>query len=110
MEASHTDEKLSATCRGVVDVPVVAASGFEGDVVDGNLFRGDRSKIALSDEILGIGGIRLADGEDHLALELCFGVSQSVGLIGPHPIFLISCFPVSGCKVTRFSSVDCYPD
>ena len=106
MEASHTDEKLSATCRGVVDVPVVAASGFEGDVVDGNLFRGDRSKIALSDEILGIGGIRLADGEDHLALELCFGVS----LIGPHPILLISCFTVSGCRVTRFSSVDCYSD
>ena len=35
--ASHTDEHLSAAFSGTVDVPIVAATGFEGDVGNGNL-------------------------------------------------------------------------
>lgn len=35
--ASHTDKHLSAAFSGTVDVPIVAATGFEGDVGNGNL-------------------------------------------------------------------------
>ena len=52
--AGHTHE-LTAALVGVVDVPVVAASRLERDVVYGYLLGRDGSEVALPDEILGIG-------------------------------------------------------
>lgn len=101
--ASHTDEELTTTVRGVVDVPVVAAAGLEGDVVDGNLFRGDGGEIALSDEVFGVSGIRLTDGEYHLALELCLSVCRGVAVGGPHLLGLAEGRP-------RFGSPDVESD
>ena len=77
-------------------MPVVAASGLEGDVVDGDLLRGDRSEIALSDEVFGISGVGLADGENHLALELCFGISLRIGFVCPHLFGLAESSPCFG--------------
>ena len=59
--AAHGDEYLGST---VVDVPVVAASRLEGDVVDGK-FRSveHRREIALTYKILGKAVVRLSHGK-----------------------------------------------
>ena len=72
--AGDADEHLSAAFRRVVDVPVVPAAGFEGYVVERNLLRRDGSKVAIPNEILRVGGVGLADGENHFALEGCFAI------------------------------------
>ena len=56
--AAHGDEHLGST---VVDVPVVAASRLEGDVVDGDFGSvKHRCKITLTYEILGEAVVRLS--------------------------------------------------
>lgn len=56
--AAHGDEHLVST---VVDVPVVAASRLEGDVVDGDFGSvKHRCKITLTYEILGEAVVRLS--------------------------------------------------
>ena len=41
----HTDKHLSSALGGVMDVPVVAATRFEGDIGNGNLLVGNLCKI-----------------------------------------------------------------
>ena len=53
----------------MVDVPVVATARLEGDVRDGDLLARDGSQVAVAGEILRVGRVGLADGEDHLPLE-----------------------------------------
>ena len=67
--AGYADQHLPAAFRGVVNVPVVAASRLEGDIVERYLFLGYRSQIAVADEILRVCGVRFADGEYHFLLE-----------------------------------------
>ena len=62
----HTDQHLPAALRGVMDMPVVPAAGFKGDVGDENGLCGigQRIEIALADEILGIGCVLLTKTEE----------------------------------------------
>ena len=81
--AGDADQHLTATLGGLVDVPVVAAAGLEGDIRHLHLLARDGRQIAVADEILGIGSVGLADGEDHLALEGGLGIALG-GRFGPH--------------------------
>ena len=44
----------------MMDVPVVAASWFEGDVHWTTVLGIERSQITITDEILGVGGVQFA--------------------------------------------------
>ena len=55
--ASHADEHLH---RLVVDMPVVAATGLEGDVHWTSILGIEGSQIAIACEILGIGTVQLS--------------------------------------------------
>ncbi len=72
--ARHADEHLTAAPRRAVDMPVVAAAGLEGYVGDGNLLPGNGREVTVASEILGVGRVGFADGEDHLALKGCLGI------------------------------------
>ena len=58
---SHAYERLPAAFRGVVYMPVVAATRLKSDIYDRHASCHHGRNIALSDEILGIGIIRLAN-------------------------------------------------
>ena len=66
--AGRADEQLAAAPGGVMDVPVVAAARLEGNIVNGNLLAGNSCQLTVAFEILGIGGVWLANGENHLLL------------------------------------------
>ena len=59
-----------------MDVPVVAAARFEGDIGNGNLLAGNTCQVTVTSEILGIGCIGLSDGENHLLLETGLRIFQ----------------------------------
>ena len=63
----------------MVDVPVVAAARLKGDVVDDHLLGRDRSEVALADEVLRVGVVRLSDRENHFLLEGGLGVGGRFG-------------------------------
>lgn len=67
--AGYADEHLAAALRRMVDVPVVAAARLEGDVGDLHLLLRKGSQVAVAGEVLRIGRIGFADGENHRALE-----------------------------------------
>ena len=48
----NANNNLTATVFGMMNVPIVAASWFKCDVVDVDLTRRNRSKIAFADKIL----------------------------------------------------------
>ena len=81
--SGHADEHLPAALRGAVDVPVVAAAGLEGHVVEGNLLARDGGQIAVAREVFGVGRVGLADGEYHFALEGGL-VACAGGVVGPY--------------------------
>ena len=53
---------------GMMNMPVVAAAGLKGDIGNAHLAGGNGRQIALTAEILRIGVIGSADGEDHFLL------------------------------------------
>ena len=59
----RAQQQLAAAGLRVVDVPVVAAGGGEGDVCEKNGLRrvGQRVKEALAGEVLRVGCVRLAE-------------------------------------------------
>ncbi|OEI69828.1 hypothetical protein Cus16_0444 [Curtobacterium sp. ER1/6] len=62
--AGGAEEDLVAAAVGaVVHVPVVAAAGFEGDVADDGYTVGEGREVAPAGEVLGVGGVLLADRE-----------------------------------------------
>ena len=73
------DEYLAAAGFGVVDVPVIAAGGLEGDVEDADLAGGYGGEVALADEVFCEGVVWLSDGEHHGCFVFCFGIDGSVG-------------------------------
>lgn len=75
----HTDQDLSPTLGSRVDVPVVTASWFKGDISDIYLLVRNRIQITLAYKIPGIGRVRLAYRENHLTLEVSHsGVNRKV--------------------------------
>lgn len=64
-------------------VPVVTATGFECDIGELDLLCRYWGEIAVADEILGVGCVRLANGENHLLLEALL-LRCGLCLIGPH--------------------------
>src|SRR5574344_2377497 len=72
----HTDKHLSSALGGMMDVPVVAAARFEGDIGNRNLLAGNTCQITITLEILGIGSIGFAHGENHLLLETSLRIFQ----------------------------------
>jgi len=70
--SGHTDEDLSAAAFGVMNVPVVAATGFKGHIVNTDLLRRKRCEIALPDKIFRKGVIGCTDGKYHLVLVFGF--------------------------------------
>ena len=78
----HTDQHLTAALGGVVDVPVVAATGFKGHIEHPHLAGGQGVQIALPHEILGKAIVGRTDGEDHLLLML--GLAVCVIFLRPH--------------------------
>ena len=65
----YADQHLPAAFSRMMNVPVVAASRLESDIAERYLLLGYRSQIAVADEVLGVCGVRLADGEYHFPLE-----------------------------------------
>ena len=74
----HTNEDLSAAVFGVMNVPVIAASGFKGHIVNADLLRRKRCEIALANKIFRKVIIGCADGKDHFILMLGFCVGSIV--------------------------------
>ncbi len=70
--AGDTDEHLSAAFVRVVDVPVVPAARFKRDVEGRDLVQRQRSEIALADEVLSVGVVRVADGQEQAVLRILF--------------------------------------
>ena len=64
--AVHAQQQLSAALGSVMDVPVVAAAGLEGDVGYKYRLLGVREglEIALTHKILGVGGVGVALAEE----------------------------------------------
>lgn len=58
------EQNLTAAGLHVVDVPVVPASRFKGDMEDSDLICGERRQIALPSEVLGEPVVGGPDGED----------------------------------------------
>lgn len=63
--AVNADEELSAAALRIVDMPVIAAAGLEGDIYEKHRFArvGERIEIALTDKVLRIGIVGLAQPE-----------------------------------------------
>lgn len=61
--AGSAEQDLPGT---VVDMPVVATGGGEGDVMHGGIARSERGEITVASEILGVSSVFLALGEDLL--------------------------------------------
>src|SRR5574344_2021373 len=93
--SSHTDKHLSSAFGGMMNVPVVAATRFEGDIGNGNLFAGNTCQITVSLEILGIGSIGFANGENHLLLETSLRIFQR-HVFFPHLLSLTKSRPSLG--------------
>ena len=62
--SADANQHLSAALAGMMNVPVVPASGFKRHIKDRNLLRRKRSKVTLSDEILHIRIILMANREN----------------------------------------------
>ena len=58
----------------LVDVPVVAATRFEGDIGNRNLLAGNTCQITVALEIFCIGSVGIANGENHLLLKSNLGI------------------------------------
>ena len=67
--ARDADKNLSAAALGVMDVPVVAAAGFERHVENSDLACGDGMQVALSRKVGGKTVVGFADGE-HTSLAM----------------------------------------
>lgn len=75
-----------------MDMPVVAATRLESDIGDIYLLARNRREVTVTGEILRIGRIRLANGEDHLALESGFSIFSG-RIFGPHAFCEVECSP-----------------
>ena len=90
--SGYAYQHLSATLCGVVRVPVVAAARLKGYVEERCLTVGYLRQITVALEILGVSGVRLADREDHLALE-CSLCVFAFHVFAPHLLSQIECCP-----------------
>ena len=72
----HTDKHLSSALGCMMNVPIVAATRFEGNIGNGNLLIGNTCQITVALEIPCIGSIGLANGENHLLLETSLRIFQ----------------------------------
>ena len=88
----HAHQHLPAAFRGMVNVPIVAATRFESHIVERNLFAGNRSKVAIADEIFGVCRIRLADRKNHFTLESSLSII-TCRIFCPHVLGQIKCSP-----------------
>ena len=79
----YANEHLASAAGGVVDVPIIAATGFEGDVVERNLFGRYGCQIAVACEVLCVGCVGFAYGKQHFALEGCFAI-VACGIVSPY--------------------------
>ena len=61
--AAYADKHLSAAAFCIVDMPVVAAGRFKGDIENGYLLGGNGSKVAVADKVLSV-GVRFAYREE----------------------------------------------
>lgn len=57
----YADKHLSATLSCMVDVPVVTAAWFKGDIGNVYLFTRDRGEVTVTSEILCISGVWFSD-------------------------------------------------
>ncbi len=76
-----TNQNLAAPFVCVMDMPVIAASGFKSDIEYADLLRRNRSQITLTAEILGISVIWLSDWKNHAVFMLFFPVLSRGGFI-----------------------------
>ena len=87
-----TYQHLSAAFCGLVDVPVVAASGLECDIEEWYLLGRYGCKPATSAEIFRIARVGLADRKYHLALEAGHCV-VTLDFVGPYVLGKPECAP-----------------
>ena len=82
----RAQQQLAAAGLRVVDVPVVAAGGGEGDICEENGLRrvGQRVKEALAGEVLRVGCVRLAEAEE-TAVCVCAAVGVCLLYTSPSP-------------------------
>ena len=66
----NTDKNLSTTLGCVMNMPVVSAGRFKGNIEDTDLFCRYRCKITLFGEVFCVGFIVLAHREEHSLLIL----------------------------------------
>lgn len=98
--ARDADENLAST---VVDMPIIAAAWFKGDIAHGlhrllalgQVFRCQGSQIAVAHEVLGVCRVGLADGEGQV-VALAAALCGRGGIILPHLFGLIEGRPSLG--------------
>lgn len=93
--SGYADEHLPAAALRPMDVPVVAAARLEGHVGNGDLLARNRGQVAVAGEILCEGRVRLADREDHFALEGGPGIFAG-GILRPDLLGETECRPRLG--------------
>src|SRR5699024_7536164 len=79
--ARHADEQLPAALRSMVDVPVVATARLKRHIEYRHLIGAHGREVALAVEVLGVGVVGLADGEDAGGFERGTGVCGHKGLL-----------------------------
>ena len=90
--SGYTDQHLSATTCCTVDMPVVTAARLERDIGNAHLLARNGSEITVTDEILRVCRIRLADRKNHFALESGFGILTG-SIFRPYAFCQIECRP-----------------
>ena len=81
--AGNTHEHLSTSFRGLVDMPVVAASRLKSHIGKGYLPGRYGRQIAVAGKILGVSRIGLAYRENHASGELGLGI-VALDVVGPY--------------------------
>jgi len=93
----------------VMDVPVVAAAGLKGDVHQ-TVLAAEGSQVAVTDEILGVGGIQLTL-RPHVKIYVLFHVLLCINVRYCQEQRNDGCYSYHfhGCKVTKKSTTPAYP-
>ena len=90
--SGNTYQHLSTTRCGVMNVPVVSAARFEGNIEERYLAVGYLRQIAVALEVFGEGCVWCANRKNHLTLECCLGVFAFYVFV-PHLFCQVECSP-----------------
>ena len=90
--SGNTDKHLPATFRCTMDVPIIATTRFKRNIGNRNLLTRNRGEVAITNKILRVCRIRLADRKNHFTLESSFSII-TCRIFCPHSLGQIKCSP-----------------